>query len=104
MTASDPKRHAHRPHRKGGAAAKAGHNLTIEVTSGRDARRRRVELTADARSLRVARAAAACTSLGDEEKAGIAQTIDEEVLKGGKIAFRSTQREGARRHLEVRAS
>ncbi len=28
--------------------------------------------------------------LGDEEKAGIAQTIDEEVLKGAAIAFRST--------------
>ncbi len=27
--------------------------------------------------------------LGDAEKAGIAQTIDEEVLQGGSIAFRS---------------
>ena len=29
--------------------------------------------------------------LGDEEKAGIAQTIDEEVLEGGTIEFRSTR-------------
>jgi YceI-like domain len=76
---------------KGGAAAKAGHNLVIEVTrwSGRlddDS----AELTADARSLRVRSGSGGISPLGDEEKAGIAQTIDEEVLKGSAIAFRST--------------
>jgi YceI-like domain len=77
---------------KGGAAAKAGHNLVIEVTrwSGRlddDS----AELTADARSLRVRSGSGGISPLGDEEKAGIAQTIDEEVLKGSAISFRSTR-------------
>jgi hypothetical protein len=76
---------------KGGAAAKAGHNLVLEVTrwSGRlddDS----AELTADARSLRVRSGSGGISPLGDEEKAGIAQTIDEEVLKGAAIAFRSS--------------
>ena len=76
---------------KGGAAAKAGHNLLLEVTRwsaklGDHA----AELTADARSLRVRSGSGGISPLGDEEKAGIAQTIDEEVLKGTAIAFRST--------------
>jgi hypothetical protein len=78
--------------RRGGAAAKAGHNLVIEVTRwsatlGDDA----AELTADARSLRVRHGSGGISPLGDGEKAGIAQTIDEEVLRGGAIAFRSTR-------------
>jgi hypothetical protein len=76
---------------KGGAAAKAGHNLVIEVTRWSatledDA----AELTADARSLRVRSGSGGISPLGVEEKSGIAQTIDEEVLKGAAIAFRST--------------
>jgi hypothetical protein len=76
---------------RGGAAAKAGHNLVLEVTrwSARledDA----AELTADARSLRVRSGSGGISPLGDEEKAGIARTIDEEVLKGSAIAFRSS--------------
>jgi hypothetical protein len=76
---------------KGGAAAKAGHNLVIEVGRWQgsltpDA----VSLTADASSLRVVSGSGGVTPLGDHEKAGIAQTIDEEVLKGGSIAYRST--------------
>ena len=76
---------------KGGAAAKAGHNLVIEVTRWHgtltpDA----VELTADARSLRVRSGSGGISPLGDEEKAGISQTIDEEVLEGGTIAYRSS--------------
>jgi hypothetical protein len=75
---------------RGGAAAKAGHNLVLEVTRWSatledDA----AELTADARSLRVRSGSGGISPLGDEEKAGIAQTIDEEVLKGSAIAFRS---------------
>jgi YceI-like domain len=76
---------------KGGAAAKAGHDLVLEVTRWNatlddDA----AELTADARSLRVRSGSGGISPLGDAEKAGIAQTIDEEVLKGSAIAFRST--------------
>jgi hypothetical protein len=75
---------------RGGAAAKAGHNLVLEVTRWSatlddDA----AELTADASSLRVRSGSGGISPLGDEEKAGIAQTIDEEVLKGSAIAFRS---------------
>jgi hypothetical protein len=46
-------------------------------------------LDADARSLRVLEGTGGITTLGDDDKAGIAQTIDEEVLKGAAIAFRS---------------
>ena len=83
---------------KGGAAAKAGHNLVIEVQRWQgsltpDA----VELNADARSLRVVSGSGGISPLGEEERSGIAQTIDEEVLQGGNISYRSsavTAREG----------
>jgi hypothetical protein len=76
---------------KGGAASKAGHNLVLEVQRWQaslepDA----VTLDADARSLRVVSGSGGISPLGAEEKAGIAQTIDEEVLQGGSIAYRST--------------
>jgi YceI-like domain len=78
---------------KGGAAAKAGHNLVIEVTRWSA----KVEvgegismaLMADPRSLRVVDGSGGISPLGDEEKTGIAQTIDEEVLKRLPIRFRS---------------
>jgi polyisoprenoid-binding protein YceI len=81
---------------KAGAASKAGHNLRIEVTSWRatlavgdspaDAE---MALTADARSLRVREGTGGMQTLGDQEKASIEQTIDEEVLEGSAIEFRS---------------
>ena len=76
---------------RGGAAAKAGHDLVLEVTRW-SARldEDSAELTADARSLRVRSGSGGISPLGDEERAGIAQTIDDEVLKGTAIAFRST--------------
>jgi hypothetical protein len=84
---------------KAGAASKAGHNLEIEVgrwsaTLEDDA----AELTADATSMRVVGGSGGISPLGDEEKAGIAQTIDEEVLKGTPIVFRSgdVRRDGDR--------
>ena len=49
-----------------------------------------VTLTADARSFRVVSGSGGIKPLGDDEKAGIAQTIDEEVLEGGTIAYRSS--------------
>ena len=77
-----------------GAAAKAGHDLVIEVTAweatlevGDEAR---VELTADAGSLRVLEGTGGIQSLGDDDKAEIDKTIVGEVLKGHPIAFRST--------------
>jgi hypothetical protein len=76
---------------KGGAAAKAGHNLVIEVTRWQGTLTPdSVELTADSRSLRVRSGSGGMSSLGDEEKAGISQTIDEEVLEGGNISYRSS--------------
>ncbi|MDA0162212.1 YceI family protein [Solirubrobacter ginsenosidimutans] len=76
---------------KGGAAAKAGHNLVIEVQRWQGSLTpEAVELTADARSMRVVSGNGGISPLGDDEKAGISQTIDEEVLKGGNIAYRSS--------------
>lgn len=76
---------------KGGAAAKAGHNLVIEVQRWQGSLKPdAVELTVDARSMRVVSGSGGISPLGDEEKAGISQTIDEEVLKGGNIAYRSS--------------
>ncbi len=87
--------------RKGGAAAKAGHNLLIEVTEwtatltvGESGESTRIELTADAGSLQVREGTGGMTSLGEDDKAGINQTIDQEVLRGASIAFRSTAVDG----------
>jgi polyisoprenoid-binding protein YceI len=82
---------------KTGAAAKAGHNLLIEVTSwnatldlGDEPAEAAMALTADARSLRVREGSGGMQSLGEEEKASIERSIDDDVLKGGAIEFRST--------------
>jgi hypothetical protein len=76
---------------RGGAAAKAGHDLVLVVTRwSATVAPEALTLTADSRSLRVRGGSGGISPLGDEEKAGIAQTIDDEVLKGGNIAFRST--------------
>lgn len=82
-----------------GAASKAGHDLLIEVTSWEatlDPDEGRVTLTADPRSLRVLEGTGGIQSLDDDDRAGIEQTIDEEVLKGAPIEFRSTSVEGSR--------
>jgi len=78
--------------RRGGAAAKAGHDLTILVERW-NASYENEELVfeADSRSLRVIAGSGGITSLGDEEKASISQTIDEEVLKGTPITYRDGQ-------------
>jgi polyisoprenoid-binding protein YceI len=76
---------------KGGAAAKAGHNLVIEVQRWQGSLTpEAVSLTADARSMRVVTGSGGISPLGADEKAGISQTIDEEVLKGGNIVYRSS--------------
>jgi hypothetical protein len=91
---------------KGGAAAKAGHNLLIEVTRWKATldvgETISMALEADARSLRVFEGSAGMTVLSEEEKEGIAQTIDEEVLKGTPIVFRSTGVDVSGSRLEVR--
>jgi hypothetical protein len=77
-----------------GAASKAGHDLLIEVTSwsatldlGEDPA---ATLTADASSLRVLEGTGGVMALDDDDKAGIAKTIDDEVLMRTPIEFRST--------------
>jgi polyisoprenoid-binding protein YceI len=77
-----------------GAASKAGHDLVIEVTSWRatldlDGGDPAVALTADARSLEVREGSGGMSGLDDDDKANIEQTIDDEVLRGGTIEFRS---------------
>jgi polyisoprenoid-binding protein YceI len=82
---------------KSGAASKAGHNLVIEVERwgataqiGADPAQSVLELTADSTSLKVLDGSGGIQSLGDDDKDGITQTINDEVLKGTAIAFRST--------------
>ncbi len=80
-----------------GAIAKAGHDLTIEV--GRwgatvelaaEPAQSVLELNADSNSLTVLDGTGGIQSLGDDDKRGIEQTIEQEVLKGTAITFRST--------------
>jgi polyisoprenoid-binding protein YceI len=85
-----------------GAAAKAGHNLVIHVTSweatlevGEDPAKTSIELTADATSLRVHEGHGGAQALGDDDKADIRKTIDDDVLKGQDVTFRSTRVESA---------
>jgi polyisoprenoid-binding protein YceI len=88
--------------KKAGAASKAGHNLLIEVTAwsgtlevGEDGTPSSVELSVDSRSLKVVEGSGGMTSLGDDDKAGITETINEEVLKGTPIEFRSSRVDGS---------
>jgi YceI-like domain len=74
-----------------GAASKAGHDLLIEVTSwSATLDEQSITLTADPSSLRVLEGTGGMMALGEDDKAGIAQTIEDEVLKGTPIEFRST--------------
>lgn len=92
---------------KAGAAAKAGHNLVIEVTAWQadldvaEGGGGSLALTADSRSLKVRSGSGGISPLGDEEKASISQSIDDDVLKGGAIAFRSSTVEAAPGGLRV---
>jgi polyisoprenoid-binding protein YceI len=85
-----------------GAAAKAGHDLLIEVSAwgatvqtGADPQATVLELTADPNSLRVREGSGGMQSLGEDDKANIEQTINDEVLKGLEIVFRSRSVESA---------
>jgi polyisoprenoid-binding protein YceI len=89
----------------------AGHDLVIDVTSweatlevGDDPGQIGLNLKADAGSLRVHEGTGGVQELGDEDKTEIQQTIDDEVLKGQPIAFRSTEVEATKggRRLRVR--
>ena len=83
--------------RRTGAAAKAGHDLTIGVTSWSgtldtddDSGQTRIALSADGGSLRVLEGRGGIQALGEADKASIQQSIDDDVLKRSTIEFRSS--------------
>src|SRR6187397_959149 len=74
--------------KRGGAAAKAGHDLTIVVERWKASYDEGLVFEADSSSLRVLEGTGGAFSLGDDEKAAIKQTIDEEILRGTPISYR----------------
>jgi polyisoprenoid-binding protein YceI len=79
-----------------GAAAKAGHDLLIHVTAwhatlvvGADLAASSLALEADATALHVREGTGGMQKLGDDDRASIRQTIDDDVLKRKPIEFRS---------------
>ena len=86
---------------RSGAAAKAGHDLVIEVTSWEATLEAgdspSIELSADPTSLKVIEGKGGMQALDDDGKADILKSIDKDVLKKKAIAFASTsveQRDG----------
>jgi polyisoprenoid-binding protein YceI len=82
---------------RSGAAAKAGHNLLIHVTSWNativvapDPADSTVQIEADGSSLRVREGKGGMQALGEDDMASIVQSIDEDVLKRQGITFHST--------------
>jgi len=80
-----------------GAAAKAGHDLLIEVTrweaaveAAEGGAPESVMLDVDSTSFRVLEGTGGMQSLDDDDRANIQQTIDDEVLQRQPITFRST--------------
>ena len=90
--------------KRAGAAAKAGHDLLLHVTRweasvelAEDPAKVRLDLTADASSLRVRKGTGGMQPLDADDKQNIQQTIDDEVLLRRRIEFHSTAvRRGAR--------
>jgi polyisoprenoid-binding protein YceI len=79
---------------RSGAAAKAGHDLTIDVTSWEATLAvgdsSSLALSADPTSLHVREGKGGLQALGDDDKADIRKTIDKDVLKKKDITFRSS--------------
>ena len=76
-----------------GMAAKVGHDLVIEVTrwdATVDLAASTVELNADPRSLEVREGVRGLKPLTDKDRSEIHKSIDDKVLHGQPIAFRST--------------
>ena len=90
---------------RNGAAAKAGHDLTIDVQSW-DATLEvgdssSLQLSADPTSLHVREGKGGLQALGEDDKADIRKTIDKDVLKKKGISFQSTSVEQAGDGLKV---
>jgi polyisoprenoid-binding protein YceI len=86
---------------RSGAAAKAGHDLVMEVTSWEATLdvgdSPSLQLSADPSSLKVVEGSGGMQALDDDAKADILKSIDKDVLKKKAIQFRSTsveQRDG----------
>ena len=76
-----------------GMAAKVGHDLVMEVTrwdATVDLTASTVELNADSRSLAVREGVRGLKPLTDKDRSEIRKNIDDKVLRGHPIAFRST--------------
>ena len=74
-----------------GVAAKAGHDLVIEVTSWQaNLEGDRVQFTADPRSLRVREGVRGVKPLTDRDRDEIRANIDDHVLHGKPISFEGT--------------
>ena len=82
---------------RAGMAQKAGHDLVIDVTAWKatvdidENSNFTVELSADPRSLRVRDGQGGVKPLTDKDKADIHKSIDDKVLKGKAITFKSTE-------------
>ncbi len=96
--------------RRGGAAAKAGHDLEIEVASwegslsvDQDLGEISLELNADTGSMHVTKGTGGVMALTEEDKVEIMKTLESEVLEAGEVQFKSTQVRASDdgRHLEV---
>ncbi|MFL5928328.1 MAG: YceI family protein [Gaiellaceae bacterium] len=79
-----------------GAAAKAGHDLLLHVTEWQatlevadDSTPVALSLDADGGSLRVREGTGGMQALADDDIASIEQTIDDDVLKRQRVAYRS---------------
>jgi polyisoprenoid-binding protein YceI len=92
-----------------GVAQKVGHDLIIDVGQwegvaevGGDGSLSAVQLDADPRSLQVREGLRGIKPLTDKDRADIRNTIDEKVLMGRRIGFRSTAVETGDDGLTVR--
>lgn len=88
---------------RAGAAAKAGHDLLIHVKDwrgtlevGDDGAVAAATVEADATSFEIVEGTGGAMKLGDDDVANIRQTIDDEVLRGEPIEFRSARAAGGR--------
>ncbi len=90
---------------RSGAAAKAGHDLIIDVTSWEATLEvgdsSSLSLSADPTSLKVREGKGGMQPLKDDDKEDIHKTIDKDVLKQKDISFRSSSVEAAGDGLKV---
>ncbi len=84
--------------RRSGAAAKAGHDLEIEVASwegslsvDQDRQEISLELDADTGSMQVTSGTGGVMTLTDDDKVEIKKTLESEVLEAGRVKFKSSQ-------------